>query len=144
VTITNDDVLTAPAGLFLARFEVGGELPGAPLLHLAFTVYTPGRTVTGLGRLTQAVNPPLDVASRLGGDYTYLTVMPNESTLLVTATGYPVVEAPADAGILPVLPPNLTLRMVLDKDWQSGVANYSYLSGGAWHEVTDAPVKQVG
>jgi hypothetical protein len=135
MTVTADSANAAPAGLFLARFEIGGDLPGAPLLAVTMTVSTPQQTLTGMSRVTQAVNPPVDVTSKLDGDYTYMTVMPNNTHILVVANGYPA---------LPVLQPNLQLRMVLDKDWQSGTANYRYEVDGVWHEVTDAPVKQVG
>ena len=140
MTITNDTAQTAPAGLFLARFEVGGEMPGAPLFTVQFAVYAPDQTLTGMGRITQAVNPPLDVPTKLQGDYTYMTVMPNLTHILVVANG----EGPIGS-TTPLSGPNAQLRMVLDGDWQAGVANYRYVGAdGTWHEVTNAPVKQVG
>jgi hypothetical protein len=110
-------------------------MPGAPLLTVTMTVSTPQRTLTGMGRIMQAVNPPLDLTTKLDGDYTYMTVMPNESHILVVANGYPA---------LPVLQPNLQLRMVLKADWQTGTASYRYEVDGVWHDVEGAPVKQVG
>ena len=138
MTITDSSTLSAPAGLFLARFEIGGQLPGAPLFSVTFTVYTPEQSLAGMGRITQAVNPPLDLATKLDGDFTYMTVMPDQTHVLVVATGYPVVKSGGG-----ILPPNVHLRMVLEADWQSGTANYGYEVDGTWHEVTDAPVRQV-
>ncbi len=141
MTISN--ALDTPTGLFLARFEIGGEMPGAPLFTVSFAVYTPQQTLTGMGRLTQAVNPPLDLASKLDGDYTYMTVMPDLTHILVTAVGHPVLDAPVGTGV-PSVPPNVALRMVLDADWQRGTANYRYAVDGGEREVTNAPVRQLG
>ncbi|MEW6734634.1 MAG: DUF1842 domain-containing protein [Acidobacteriota bacterium] len=130
-------------GLFVVSYDIGTDLIGAPLFKLHLSVYTPNKTVTGTGRITQTTNPPLDIATRVQGEYTYMTVMPNKSHILVTAVGYPIINWPAHAGIGPVIPPNVELRMVLEDNWSSGRAMYRYLVDGSWHEVTDAPVKSV-
>lgn len=85
-------------GLFLASFEIGKAMPGAQLLHLNLAVYTPGETVNGVAHLTQATNLPLDMASELKGQYTYMCVMPKQCHILVTAQGYPVSNGPRAAG----------------------------------------------
>jgi hypothetical protein len=110
-------------------------------LHLL--VYTPGKTVTGAGLLTQAINPPLEEAVSVHGDFTYMTVMPKNTHILVTATGVPLVKWPPHGGIGPVLQPVLHLRMVLENDWKSGTANFSYFANGHWHEVEGATVKMI-
>lgn len=134
----------AETGLFLVSYEIGGHMPGAPLFGVSFTVYTPGETVSGIGHITQATNPPLDIGTDLSGQFTYMCVMPKNCHILITATGYPVVKWPQGGGIGPVIPPNTELRMVVSEDWKSGTANYKYLDGGGnWHEVKDAPVKSV-
>ncbi|ENY73122.1 hypothetical protein G114_04133 [Aeromonas diversa CDC 2478-85] len=139
-----DTQINTKTGLFLASFQIGKAMPGAPLLHLNLAVYTPGETVTGVSHVTQATNPPLDVASELKGQYTYMTVMPNKSHILVTAQGYPIVKWPQHGGLGPVIQPNLELRMVLSDDWKSGTANYKYQDGNqVWHEVKDVPVTLV-
>jgi hypothetical protein len=131
-------------GLFLASYEIGSGMPGAPMLHVTMTVDTPGESIAGLSHVTQAVNPPLDVASRLSGDFTYMTVMPQRTSILVTATGYPQVSWPPHGGIGPVLPANLHLRMVLQDDWRAGTANVSYLlADGSGNSLTDVPVRLV-
>lgn len=128
-------------GLFLAKYDIGTGLAGAPTLHLAMTVNTVDRAVNGAGRVTQATNPPLDQRSQVHGSYTYMTVMPDKTSILVVATGYPAIQWPAHGGVGPVLMPNLQLRMVLDSTWQSGTANFSYLNAaGQWVEIENAKV----
>ena len=131
---------TEQVGLFPVSYEIGGNMPGAPLFKVNLVVFTPARTVNGAGHITQATNPPLDVQTSLFGQYTYMTVMPNNSHILVTALGHPTTLGPGT----PVSPPNVQLRMVLSSDWKSGTANYEYLgSNRQWHRVDNAPVKLV-
>lgn len=128
-------------GLFIASFQIGGDKPGAPSFRINMCVYTPGETISGIGHITQAVNPPLDIPTNLQGQFTYMSVMPNNCHILVTATGTPIVKWPQGGGIGPVLPINVDLRMVLTEDWKTGKANYKYQdSKGNWQEVTNAPV----
>jgi hypothetical protein len=55
-----------------------------------------------------------------------------------------MIKWPQGAGIGPVIPPNVDLRMVVTEDWKSGTANYKYCDDqGNWHEITNAPVKLV-
>jgi hypothetical protein len=139
-----DQKVETMTGLFIASYEIGGEMPGSPLFKVNFSVYTPGETVHGIGHITQTTNPPLDIATNLSGQYTYMCVMPKSCHILVTATGHPIIKWPQGGGIGPVIPPNVELRMVLNEDWKSGTANYKYMdSKGMWHEVTNAPVKIV-
>jgi hypothetical protein len=131
-------------GLFLACYEIGGDMPGAPLFKLNLGVYTPAETVSGIGHITQAISPPLDIGTKLEGKYTYMCVMPKSCHILITATGHPMIKWPQGAGIGPVIPPNVDLRMVVTEDWKSGTANYNYCDDqGKWHEITNAPVKLV-
>lgn len=138
----------ANVGLFLACYEIGEPIPGAQLFRAAFSVYTPDHTLSGQGVITQTTNPPLDIQTNLTGDYTYMTVMPNESKILVTATGFPKIAWPPHGGIGPVILPNVQLRMVLDSNWKTGIATYKYRTGvleglDDWHEVKNVPVKLV-
>lgn len=131
-------------GLFIVCYEIGGDMPGAPLFKVNLGVYTPAETVSGIGNITQATNPPLDIGTRLHGQYTYMCVMPKTCHILITATGYPIIKWPQGGGIGPVIPPNVDLRMVVTEDWKSGTANYKYVDDkGNWHEITDAPIKLV-
>ena len=75
-----------PTGLFPVSYEIGTEKPGAPRFTVHFLVYTPGKTMNGAGIITQAINPPLEVATQLHGDFSYMTVMPKNTHILVIAT----------------------------------------------------------
>jgi hypothetical protein len=132
------------AGLFLACYQIGGDKPGAPSFAVHLTVSTPGKTVSGFGHITQATNPPLDLATDLKGDFTSMTVMPDQSHILVVATGYPPVNWPPHGGLGPVILPNAYLRMVLTADWKGGMATYQHSDGdGTWHSIENVPVRSV-
>ena len=132
------------AGLFPVTYQVGTELPGAPVLTLHLLVSTPDERITGFARLTQATNPPLDVSSKLDGEFTYMTVMPDATHILVVLTGWPVLIPPG-GGPGPVVQPDLQVRMVLASDWSSGTTTYRYAdSDGQWTSVSDVPVASVG
>jgi len=129
-------------GLFIGSWQIGTQQPGAATLKIHCTFDAPSGAVHGLGQLTQATNPPLDMASRLDGDFTYLTVMPDSSHVLVTLTGYPITQWPSHGGTGPVMLPNLSLRMLLASDWQTGTASMRYLlPNGSWQLVESAPVQ---
>ena len=138
---TRSNTGTGPVGLFVASYDVTTGVPGAPTLHLRLMVYAPERTVTGYGGITQAVEDPPAWATRLDGDFTYLTVMGPGSHILVTLTGYPPVLMPPGTGAGPALLPNCGVRLLLDESWQSGVGSFWYVDGnGVRHDVDDARV----
>jgi hypothetical protein len=121
-------------GLFIVAYEIGTGLLGAPGLVVHLAVNTPAETIGGQARLTQAVNPPLNIDVQLSGDFTYMTVMPDNTHILV---------------VLSSVTPNLNgqgleLRMVLT-NWTSGTANYKYSKElpGNWTSVTDVPVRLI-
>jgi Domain of unknown function (DUF1842) len=129
-------------GLFIASYDLGTGLPGAQRFKLSIVVNTVDEVIGGRGRITQASNAPLNEPTHLNGAYIYLTVIPNQSHILVLAMGYPELEWPSSGGIGPVLQPNVHLRMLLTSDWSGGVASYKYQDArGVWHEVNDVPVK---
>ena len=135
---------TEKVGLFLACYQIATPRIGAPLFKLTLTVNTPEETVQGIGKITQTTNPPLDITTKLDGSFTYMTVMPDTTQILVIATGYPSIHLPPGGGLGPVILPNVELRMVLNKDWKSGTANYKYIDNqGKWHSINDAVVQLV-
>jgi len=95
--------------------------------------------IYGVGGITQAVNPPLNVTTYVHGTFTHMTVMPDQTHILVVATGFPL--PPGHIG--PAIEPNFHLRMILNKDWKSGVANYQYRDGEGWKKINNAPVKMI-
>lgn len=145
-TTTSNDQLPVPGtDLFHGSWRIGTMLPGSPLLTVHLTFAARSGCVAGFGQVTQATNPPLDVLSRLGGDFTYLTVMPDVTHVLVTATGFPVIDWPSHGGSGPVLPPNLSLRMVLTADWRGGTATFQYTApDGTPVTIESATVELVG
>ena len=128
----------ADVGLFPVSYRIGNEMPGAPILTVHLLVSTPDKSINGRGIVTQAISPPLREPTSLEGDYTYMTVMPNNSTLLVTALGVgPIGDTPQ------VIARNVRLRMILSKDWKSGTANYDYFWNNKWHSIDNVPVKLI-
>ena len=131
-------------GLFIASYRIGGDMPGAPTFTVNLSVYTPAKKVSGAGHITQAVNPPVNIGTRLEGEYTYMCVMPHNCHILVKATGYPIIKWPKHGGVGPVILPNAELWMVLEEDWSKGQAHYNYMDAeGNWHEVENATVEQI-
>ncbi|MCA1907786.1 MAG: DUF1842 domain-containing protein [Magnetospirillum sp.] len=132
-------------GLFQVCYVVGGNMPGAPAVNLHLAVNTPAQTVNGMGQITQATNPPLNEPTSVSGNYSVMTVMPNNTHIQVRLAGYPPVNWPPNGGVGPVIPANLDMIMVLTKDWKGGDAQYQFRSGltSDWTKIASAPVKQV-
>jgi hypothetical protein len=120
-------------GLFPVSYQIGGNMPGAQRFIVHFLVYTPDKTITGAGEITQAVNPPTNISTQFDeGHYTYMCVMPKNCHILINAKGHVPNEISSNI--------NVVLTMVVTEDWKSGTANYKYRdSKGHWVEVTDAP-----
>lgn len=116
-------------GLFNSCYQVGTGLAGAPTLQLNLVVSTPTHKVSGIGQITQAVNPPKDIHSELSGVYSEMTVMPNTTHIQVRL-------ASPQPGAMDVL-------LVLAKDWKSGEGEFSYRDGANTVNITKATAKQV-
>jgi len=133
-------------GLFLVNYQVGTGEPGAPTLNMHLAVNIAHRTIHGIGEITQAVNPPVDVHTRVDGTFLPILIMGGPS-LLVEATGMPPVHWPDRRrlqGPGPVILPNFFLRMILQSWEGGGTAYYRYQNAeGEWVEVSDVPVKKV-
>jgi hypothetical protein len=130
-------------GLFLASYTITSGAMGAPTFQLNLSVYTPKETVHGVGQITNTANPPLHITTKLDGSYTYMTVMPNNTHILVTALGYPI-DSPVQGGVPTAIRANAELRMVLTEDWKSGTATYKYVDDqGNTHSINDAKVQSV-
>lgn len=127
-------------GLFIVSYEITTGAIGAPVLHTDLVVSTPSRGVTGHGNIQNAsVNPPFELNSRLAGEFTYMTVMPNSTHILVTLEGSALTPP-----VQPILVQNMRIRMVLEADWSAGTATYEYVDAhGNWHTITNAKVKKV-
>ena len=98
------------------RIEHKGIM-GAPVLSLQFLIDPRSKHVTGFGRITQPVHPPLEFITRLNGEFRELSVQ-NLHLIIVTASGY----SPAPVGSISPNLHNLQLLMALSDDWKSGTA----------------------
>lgn len=134
----SESTLQTVVGLFPVSFDVGTHKPGAQQLHLDLLVNTAGQHLTGAATVTQAINPPLDLHVEVAGDYTYLGLIPpTDARILVTLQGRQSGQGIAS----PVV---FRAQLVLEQDWHSGVATYSYLIHDQWHSVDNVPVQVDG
>lgn len=126
-----------PSGLFPLKLESVG-MPGAPIVELSLTIYTPKQQVTGLAEVTQAINPPLDLKSHVNGNLIYETVMGPGSKIRIDLNGWPELVWPVHGGVGPVIPENFHATVILDPDFSKGTITYGYRTSltGAWHEIT--------
>jgi hypothetical protein len=135
---------TNTVGLFPVSYITNGPVIGGAHLSLQLLVNTPARAVNGRAEVRQTTSPPLNVVSAVHGDFTYMTVMPKNTHILVVLTGYPVVQMPPAGGTGPVILPNVHVRMVLSDDWKSGTANFRYQdNNGNWQELDNQTVQMV-
>jgi len=124
-------------GLFPVSYEISSGLLGAPTFEVHLVVNTPARRINGQGVVTNgSIHPALNVPTTIEGDFTYMTVMPNETHILVVANGVGPIGT-----ITPLEGPNTKLRMVLEANWTKGTASFAYVdANGEWQEVSDASV----
>jgi hypothetical protein len=124
-------------GLFPVSYEITSGKLGAPTFEIHLVVNTPSKTVNGQGIVQNgSTHPALHVPTTLHGDFTYMTVMPNETHILVVANGTGPIGLTTG-----LVGENTKIRMVLDSNWRAGTANFSYIdNSGQWQEVNDAKV----
>lgn len=127
-------------GLFNAHYRITNHLLGGVEMQLNLTVSTVNKRITGMAHISQATNPPMNIISEIQGDYNYMCTMQSCSILVVAEGVSPFQPIIRD---VPQIHKNLTLRIVLDENWQKGVANYKYCINNVWHEVTQAQVEIV-
>ena len=127
-------------GLFNAHYRISNHLAGGVEMQLNVTVNTVDKRITGMARISQAINPPLNIISEVHGDYSYMCTMQSCSILVVADGVSPFQPLIRD---VPQVYKNLSLRIVMDENWQKGVANYKYCVNNEWHEVNNAQVEIV-
>ncbi|WP_340063174.1 DUF1842 domain-containing protein [Ascidiimonas aurantiaca] len=121
-------------GTFPVSYEVSTGALGAPNLKLDLIVTTPTKKVSGNASVTQAVNPPFEEHVPVTGNFTYMTVMPKNTHILVNVASPILVR---DASVF-------AATLVLEDNWSSGVCNFTFLGPqGKWVEIRDAKVRQV-
>jgi hypothetical protein len=131
--------------MFLWKIRIGNPAAGAVSIILSLGVDTVNKSISGSGKLTQPVSPPLNITLKCDGEYSYMTVMPQNTHILVLLTGYPMINWPQHGGVGPVIQPNCYIRMVINDDWKTGVVNVKYFNPntGTWEELDNLPVHVV-
>ncbi len=128
----------AKVGLFPVGYRIGNDIPGAPLFTVHLVVNAATDEVNGAGTITSTANPPLDVHTTLRGDFTYMTVISNNSSILLVLDGVGHI-GPKTA---PLIGQNVRLRAILSEDWKTGTATYSHSTDGInWIPVKDVPME---
>jgi hypothetical protein len=109
------------------QIQIGGNKPGAPSFRMHLLMN--GSVATGIGRISQATNPPLDINAQLAGR-TSLIVFGADVTRSIQLTGR---EIPG------LLPDPINVRncdiVLQGAEGKHGSASYEYLQNGQWHKV---------
>ncbi|MGH1383140.1 DUF1842 domain-containing protein [Kordia sp.] len=120
--------------VFLLNLLIGESMPGAITCTMNLGVTPKTRTVQGRSVVFQAVNPPLHVESAVTGKYNYLCT--NTSChIMIVVSGYTENER----GSLK----NFEARILLEDNWESGTANYSFLRDGEWVKMSNQKVRAI-
>ncbi len=124
---------TATSSLSLKKkYRIGKNLPGSPNLALEMAVNTSSQTISGVGKITWEVSPPLDRTTYIQGNYENVG-----AEHLAQAVGYAI---PPQEPISPD-PVNFRLKMSLADDWRTGTAEFSFLDGSKqWVHSGTVPV----
>ncbi|MDA0118872.1 DUF1842 domain-containing protein [Vibrio sp. T11.5] len=123
--------------ILAAHYHIGNGLSGGVSFDIKLLVASEDKSILGKGHIFQAVNPPLNVLTDLNGSFNYQCEM-RDCHIMVTLQGYQP---------YPGIPPvgidlhNVTLNILLNDDWKSGIASYQYKnSSGEWIEVENQRV----
>ena len=103
------------------------DMQGAPVFALNLLFNPSNNTVRGKGRIAQL--DLLNMKTELEGEYISFVSSLSPNLTFIKAIGYPDIDFPPDAGIGPVILPNVKLEMQL-KNLESGIASYKYDSRG--------------
>jgi len=116
-------------GLFPVTYVVATPAIGAPRLTLSLLVNTPAKKASGVARITQTTNPPLDFHADVWGHFSYVRLEDGaEPSIILALQGNP-------SGPTSTLADTFYFHGILAGGWQSGHASYRYFEGGRWHEV---------
>ena len=125
-------------GLFQVSYLINGDLFGGTSFSVSLLVYTPTKTVSGMGHVSQAVNPPFSLTSQLQGEFSYLCTM-ESCHIMADLNGFCLPTLLVHG--VPQATQNTKLRMLLNEDWKSGTANFKFLRDNKWVEVENAKVQ---
>ena len=122
--------------VFPVKYRISNNLQGGVSFNVNLFVDVYHKKVSGSGTIFQATNPPLNIPTALHGDYSYMATTASTNILIVAEGINP---------LIPIVPgvPNAKLRIVLDSNWKTGTAYYSYLNEGQWIKVGPQRVEAV-
>jgi hypothetical protein len=113
---------------FSLPLAIGTGVNGAQRFELHLGEIIPSQKVSGVGFISQPANSSMALQTELSGDFSFMTVAPHDTHILVVLDDKNGVK----------------VRMVLNDDWSKGVANYSYTDNrGKLVELTNIPVEKM-
>lgn len=127
------------AGLFMANYEIRAKQATDPKIYLCLTFYLGRETVIGNADINQKGRTFISIPSYLKGDFTHICLNnQSKQQVLVTADGFLTPDQST------FISPNAKIRIVLEEDWKTGVANVKFQdSDGFWKKIENALVKLV-
>jgi hypothetical protein len=117
--------------LYKVDGTAGKGIPGAPTLHFSLLVNPPSGSVSGLVRITQATNPPLDAEIKVSGSIHALGSQSETNIVLLEGT-YPYVLPPPAIG---TVLEKFSAVLWVDNKW-NGYGDFNWGS----HGVKNVPV----
>lgn len=136
-TATADLKIQAPEATSVShvQLQIGANMPGAPSFRMHLLLNE--NLATGVGRITQATNPPLNINTQLAGR-TSIIVFGGNATQTIQLTGHEL--------LMPISPAPINVRncdiALQGIEGKHGTASYEYLNNGQWHKV-EGPVTAV-
>jgi len=124
---------------FIAKYRISEPgMMGNITMNLTLSVNPEDNSVVGHGHIFQPIHPPLNVFTTLSGEFHYQCTM-ESCHIMMNLQGIKPYPGVGTLG-LPNLH-NTNVRILLDEDWKSGVANFSYKDAkGEWVEVSSEKV----
>lgn len=127
--------------IIVEHFSIGTEKPGAVTFNCSLVSSSSGGQLTGMGHITQAINPPLDMTTYLYGNS--VSFIGWGAITIITLTGLDFGPFKHwHGGVGPVDPENVKCTIYTDRgNLEKCTANLSYLHEGKWITLENQPVK---
>ncbi|MEM7536852.1 MAG: DUF1842 domain-containing protein [Chloroflexota bacterium] len=139
------------------HYRIGTKTLGAVQFNVALVINEETKTVHGSGRITQSTNPPVNIQTTIDGKYNVIrprsSIVPIKvEWVAISAEGYTTIpihgpQIPSDmpqpkTWPSPIKVQNVRLFMWLT-NWESGLADFSYIADGKQHDFKDVPVELI-
>jgi hypothetical protein len=139
-----DQMTIEKTDVFQAKYFVGKNDSLTNKFILSITADAPNDNLKGETVISIKSASPIHIEDSLKGTYKYVCIVPEACHILVTAQGYPKYKYIDESGLERPSEPIFRLRLILNKDWKKGIANYDYKDKlGQWHNITDATVIRI-